>query len=290
MTTLTLPDGRDLEVEVSGPADGEVLLFHHGTPGASRQPETVARAAKQLGLRLVTYSRAGYGESSRRPGRRVADVAEDMAAVLDYLGVARCLTGGWSGGGPHALATGALLPDRVAGVLCIAGVAPYDAEGLHFLDGMGEENIEEFGAALKGEGPLREYLDGMRPGLLQATPEDIVEEMSSLLPDVDRACVTGELGAEMTEGFGQGLRHGVDGWLDDDLAFTRPWGFELDSLQVPVFVWQGSVDLMVPYAHGQWLSEHVPGAISHLLEGQGHLSVTVGSAGEMLTELAGVLG
>src|SRR5689334_15387896 len=139
MTTITLPDGRDLEVEVTGPDDGPVLLFHHGTPGASLQLRGMADEAHTRGHRLVTWSRAGYGASSRRPGRSVADEVDDARAVLDHVGVEECVVAGWSGGGPHALACGALLADRVRGVLCIAGVAPYAAEGLTFLEGMGQE-------------------------------------------------------------------------------------------------------------------------------------------------------
>ena len=173
MPTITLPDGRDLEVEVSGPDGGPVLLFHHGTPGGSVQFHGIADEVHARGHRFVTWSRAGYGASSRRPGRSVADEVEDALAVLDHVGGDSCVVGGWSGGGPHALACGALAADRVRGVLCIAGVAPYDAEGLTFLDGMGQENLDEFGAALAGEPELRAYLEAARPELLEITGDQM---------------------------------------------------------------------------------------------------------------------
>ncbi len=285
MPTITLPDGRDLEVEVSGPDGGPVLLFHHGTPGGSVQFRGIAEEVHARGHRYVTWSRAGYGASSRRPGRSVADEVADALAVLDHVGGDSCVVGGWSGGGPHALACGALAADRVRGVLCIAGVAPYDAEGLTFLDGMGQENHDEFGAALAGEPELRAYLEAARPELLQVTGDQVQAQMETLLPPVDRESLTGEFGDFLAGQFRQAVSVSVDGWLDDDLAFTRPWGFDLDAIAVPTYVWQGSEDLMVPFAHGEWLAAHLPNAVVHLESGEGHLSVGIGAMGRMLDEL-----
>jgi pimeloyl-ACP methyl ester carboxylesterase len=284
-TLITLPDGRDLEVEVTGPDGGPVLLFHHGTPGGSLQFTGTAAEVHRRGHRLVTWSRAGYGASTRRPGRSVADEVEDAMAVLDHLGAEDCLVAGWSGGGPHALACGALAPDRVRGVLCIAGVAPYDADGLDFLDGMGQENHDEFGAALEGEPALRRYLEAARPELLEITGDQIITQMATLLPPVDRESLTGEFGDFLAAEMRQSVSVSVDGWLDDDLAFARPWGFDLSTVTVPTHVWQGSDDLMVPFAHGRWLAAHLPGAVVHLEQGEGHVSIGVGGMSRMLDEL-----
>lgn len=289
MTLIECPDGRRLDVEVSGPQGGVPLLFHHGTPGSMTQLRQLQRAAVARDLRLVTYSRAGYGASTRHPGRQVVDVSGDMAAVLDHVAADRCLVAGWSGGGPHALATAAKLGDRVAGVLSIAGVGPHGAPGLEFLAGMGEQNLIEFGLAIEGEPALRPGLAEEAVALRNATPHELVTSMSTLLPAVDRAVLTEEYGEDLARNFAEGLRPGVDGWVDDDLAFTRPWGFELDELRVPVFVWQGSEDLMVPYAHGRWLASRIPGATAHLQPGEGHLSVSVGLLDQMLDELVGTL-
>lgn len=288
MVHLNLPDGRVLDVHMSGPVDGLPLIFHHGTPGSGMQSRQMQRAAAARGLRLVTFSRAGYGASTRKPGRVVADAAADVAAVLDLLDAPRCLTAGWSGGGPHALATGALLGDRVAGVLVIAGVAPYGVPGLDWLAGMGEQNIEEFGAALDGEKPLRAYLEPAGEQLRHPDAADIVRELSTLLPPVDVAVITDEYGADMAANFAEAMSSGIDGWVDDDLAFATDWGFALDSISVPTFLWQGSADLMVPFAHGQWLASHVPGVAAHLDDGQGHLSIAVGALDPMLDELVAV--
>jgi pimeloyl-ACP methyl ester carboxylesterase len=289
MAIIELPDGRGLDVVVSGPDDGTPLIFHHGTPGSVIRFRAIERAAHERGLRMVTYSRAGYGASTRLPGRDVAAVVPDVAAMLDHLGASRCLVAGWSGGGPHALATGAGLPDRVAGVLVIAGVAPYDAEGLDFLAGMGEQNVEEFGQALRGEAAHRPTLEAEAEGLRSTTVAGLIEQLATLLPDVDRAVLNAEFGEHMLASFAEALRLGVDGWLDDDLAFTRPWGFALDKIAVPTFVWQGSEDLMVPFAHGEWLAGAIPGVTAHLERGQGHLSIAVGMIDAMLDELVATL-
>src|SRR6516165_12664188 len=140
---VRLPDGRRLDLRVSGPAGGFPLVFHHGTPGAATPIRVRERAAHARGLRLVTTSRPGYGDSSPQPGRSVVDVAADTAAVLAVIGADRCLVAGWSGGGPHALACGARL-GATSAVLVIASVAPYGVAGLDWMAGMGEENVVEF--------------------------------------------------------------------------------------------------------------------------------------------------
>jgi pimeloyl-ACP methyl ester carboxylesterase len=286
---VRLPDGRRVDVRVSGPADGLPLVFHHGTPGAATPVRTLQRAAHARGLRLVTMSRPGYGGSDRQFGRDVADVAADTAAVLAELGADRCVVAGWSGGGPHALACGARLAAADA-VLVIAGVAPYDAADLDWLAGMGADNVIEFGAALEGEDALRPFLIAAREQLIGATASELVISLDSLLPDVDRAVLTGEFAEDMLESFREGLGPGIDGWLDDDLAFTRPWGFSLDEIAVPVMIWQGSADLMVPFAHGRWLASRMPAAAAHLEDGEGHLSIGLGAVDRMLNELVAVTG
>jgi pimeloyl-ACP methyl ester carboxylesterase len=286
--SLELADGRRLDIRVSGPEGGTPLVFHHGTPGAVPPLRDMERFVHERGLRLVTTSRPGYGTSTRQRGRRVVDVAADTAEGLAWLDADRCLSAGWSGGGPHALACAARL-DAVAGVLVIAGVAPYDTADLNFLDGMGEGNIEEFSAALEGEGPLREHLEPYLEHYRTINSDELAASLASVLPDVDRALLSGEIGLDLATQFHAAFATGIDGWLDDDLAFTQPWGFDFHEISTPTMVWQGELDLMVPFAHGQWLASQLPHASVHLESGEGHLSVGVGSLEEMLDELIEVL-
>jgi pimeloyl-ACP methyl ester carboxylesterase len=281
---IVLADGRRLDIRVSGPGGGVPLVFHHGTPGSALPFRAVERAAHERGLRFVTSSRPGYGGSTRQPGRTVADVVADTEAVITSLGAEHCLVAGWSGGGPHALACAARL-EAAAAVLVIAGIAPYDADDLEWAAGMGQENVTEFGAALQGEDQLRPLLVEWRDHLKDPTVEMIVSSLETLLPDVDRAVLTDEFGEDMVANFHEALSNGVDGWVDDDLAFTRPWGFDLKEISVPAAIWQGSVDLMVPFAHGQWFAEKLPAATAHLQQGEGHLSVWMAPLGSMLDDL-----
>jgi pimeloyl-ACP methyl ester carboxylesterase len=279
--TVRLRDGRELAVAISGPPDGVPLLYHHGTPGCLYQPAASQSECASRGLRYLTYSRAGAAGSTRNPGRSVADVAADMEDVLDALDVGRCLVAGKSGGGPHALATAALLPDRVAAVISIAGCRPY---GDGFLDGMGEDNVEEFELALRGEEALRPFVMKHREALKDADAQALVRDLASLLPEVDREVLTSEAGADTVAVLVGGVQV-PDGWIDDDLAFTRDWGFDLSQISVPTYVWQGSEDLMVPFHHGEWLVEHLPGAVAHLEQGEGHFSIVVGAFGRILDEV-----
>jgi pimeloyl-ACP methyl ester carboxylesterase len=279
------PDGRTLEAVEEGDPDGTLVVFHHGSPGAAVPFEPFDRAAAERGIRLVTISRAGFGDSSRDEGRSVASAAGDAAALADHLTAERFLTMGWSGGGPHALACAALLPDRVQAAATIAGVAPYDAQGLDWTAGMGENNQIEYPLAASDPDELLRWMGPHVEALGAVKPDEIVSELRSLISEVDEAEVTGALGELMATSFRRAFRAGPWGWLDDDLAFVRPWGFELSSIGVPVSVWQGRQDLMVPFAHGQWLIEHVPTARSRLRPEHGHLSLAVGSIGEIFDDL-----
>jgi pimeloyl-ACP methyl ester carboxylesterase len=85
--------------------------------------------------------------------------------------------------------------------------------------------------------------------------------------------------------FRQAVANGIWGWFDDDVAFTRPWRFDLAGIEVPVAIWQGGQDRMVPFAHGQWLAAHLPSAQARLLPEEGHLSIAVDKFGQMVGEL-----
>jgi pimeloyl-ACP methyl ester carboxylesterase len=281
---VRLPDGRALEVSASGPDQGTPLVFHHGTPSDRTQYPPFAEAAAR-GLRLVTYSCPAYGGSSRQPGRVIADCAADTLAIVEQLGAGRFYTAGWSGGGPHALACAALLGDRVLGCATIAGVGPFGAAGLDFLEGMGRDNQEEFGAALAGPSQLQDYLERQAQVLAEVTGEQVAAALGDLVSPVDVGALAGDFAAYLATTFRQAVSTGLWGWFDDDLAFTRPWGFDLDEVGVPVVVWQGGQDRMVPFAHGQWLATQVPGARPRLLPEEGHLSIAVASFGNILDDL-----
>jgi pimeloyl-ACP methyl ester carboxylesterase len=281
------PGGRRLVVEEAGPPGGEVVLAHTGTPsgGAVFGPKLAAGAAR--GLRHLSYARPGYAGSGRDPGRTVADCAADVAAIADRLGIERFYVVGQSGGGPHALACAALLPERVRAAATLGGVAPRDAEGLDWMAGMGAENVREFAAVEAGEEELRTFLEADAAAFAGVGPEQVREMLGDLVGDADRAVVSGEYAEYLADDFAAALGEGIWGWFDDDLAFFADWGFDLGAITAPVTVWQGDDDRMVPFAHGRWLAEHVAGARPRLLPGDGHLSIEVAHYGEVLDDLIG---
>jgi pimeloyl-ACP methyl ester carboxylesterase len=269
---VTMRDGRNLDVITDGDA-GPAIVFHHGTPGAAIWFEPWVRAARDAGFRWVATTRPGYGGSTRRPGRSVVDDVDDVSDVLDHLDIDRFVAVGWSGGGPHALACGARLAGRCAGVIELAGVAPYTEAtnaGLNWLDGMSPGNVEEFGLSLDGELPLRRALESWQDEVAQLTGagvQDVTGEVAGASDPIEAFAET------VADTFGEAVRPGIDGWLADDLAFVRDWGFALEEVAVPVSVWQGEDDVMVPSGHGTFIAERLPDARCHLLAGEGHLSI-----------------
>ena len=308
--SITRPDGRIVDFLVAGPAGGLPLVLHEGTPvGLVLYPPTV-QAARIRGLRVVLAARPGYEGSTPRPGRRVVDVAEDTAAVLDELSADTFVTAGWSGGGPHALACAAALPGRCLAAASIAGVALRAAKGLDWLAGMGPENVAEFDAAERGQAALTEFLDHEAVMLSTLTGESVAKSLGGLVIEADQAVLTGEFADHVAASLRASMNSGIAGWRDDDLAFVKDWGFSLgwDSPgeaspglaspgggspapgPAPVAVWQGDQDRMVPFAHGQWLAANIRGARVHLMPGDGHLSMTVSAFDRILDDLLDLAG
>ena len=282
---VTLRDGRTLHVYDEGDPSGNVVVQHHGTPGSGLGYPPDNELARERGLRIIRYDRAGYGGSTPNPGRSVVDVVADIEDVLDAFDVERYVSLGGSGGCPHSFACGAR-SERCLAAGAIAAPTPHPAEGLDWLAGMGEENVVEFHAALDGPEKLEPYLEGEAAKLRAAKPEEVKEVWATVLPPVDAAVLTGDRAEHWKRSNDRALAQGIAGWRDDDLAFTKPWGFELGEIRVPTLLWQGVQDLMVPVAHARWLAERIPGVEAHISEEDGHLSIAVGRLGEIYDWLA----
>ena len=255
-----------------GDPDGLPVVVHHGTPMSGLQYEAHGELARDQGIRLLGYDRPGYGGSTRAPGRAVADCAVDVHAIADHLGLDRFASWGISGGGPHVLACAALCDERLTAVASLAAVAPYDAEGLDWLEGMGEDNHVEFGKALEGEDALRPYVEEQAEHHT-TTVEELVRAMATLLGDADRAVLSGRVAEYFLACDRHAFENGVDGWVDDDLAFTVGWGFELGQIDRPVLLLQGEDDRFVPPSHGHWLAERIRGVDARITAADGHLTL-----------------
>jgi pimeloyl-ACP methyl ester carboxylesterase len=273
---VTTSDGRSLAVRDAGVPDGPALVAQHGTPGTGRFYGAELASAQEKGLRLIAYDRPGYGGSTPNRGRTVADAADDVATILDALGVDRFATYGWSGGGPHALACAALLPDRVVRATCRVGVAPLGDSGLEqdeWLAGMDSENVKEFGWALAGEDVLTRELEAEDARIKERVAVDPSTALEGFdLSESDRAHMSRPETMQITrESTFERSRNGVGGWVDDDLAFLQPWGFEIAAISVPLLIWYGASDVLVPPAHGEWLASNVPGCLVKVDDAAGHM-------------------
>jgi pimeloyl-ACP methyl ester carboxylesterase len=266
---LDLGDGHVLHVYDTGRigSDELVISWHHGTPNIGSPPAPLFEAARRLGIRWVGYDRPGYGGSSARPGRDVASAAGDVRAVMDRLDIDRFAVMGHSGGGPHALACGALLPERVLAVVSVAGLAPFGAEDLDWFAGMSPAGEASLRAAVAGRQAKERHeasAEEEDPGFVPADLDALAGEWSWIMSVVNPA-----------------LAGGPAALIDDDLAYVGPWGFDPADVATPVLVVHGGADRVVPPSHGEWLARRCPDAQLRLQPDDGHISV-LGAAPEAL--------
>lgn len=276
-----------VDLMLGGDPAGMPLVVHHGTPSDATVFASWSEACAARGLRLIGASRPGYAGSARHPGRTVADAARDTAELLDQLDARAFYTLGWSGGGPHALACAALLGARCRGAAILAGVGPFGMAGVDFLAGMGPENVDEFGAAVAGEGALRKWLEAHAGPFRTVSGAGLAAAFGGLVPPIDQDELRGAYGEELAAVMRRALAGGFHGWIDDDLAFVRPWGFSPEAIAVRVTLWQGELDLMVPPSHGKWLARAIPGARFAEAPGHGHVSLLTQFRAAILDDLVG---
>jgi pimeloyl-ACP methyl ester carboxylesterase len=284
--TARTPDGRTLAIEEAGDPDGRPVLVHAGSPNSRHLYGPTAADAADRGLRLIGYDRPGYGGSTPQPGRTVADCAADVRAICAELGISRLATWGISGGGSHVLACAALLPDLVVAAAALASLAPAGAEGLDWYDGMGQENVDDFQLYETDPAAARAKLEADREQMLSASAADLAGMMETLLTPTDAAVLKDDLAEYLAYTGREGLAPGGQGWWDDGVAHSNPWGFELSDISVPVMLMHGRQDQFVPFGHGQWLAAHIPGVQASLTDHDGHLTLFVNRVGEVHAWLA----
>jgi pimeloyl-ACP methyl ester carboxylesterase len=265
--------GRVLEACEGGDLSGLPIFSLHGTPGSRLLYPPHLADAERRNIRLIGYNRPGYGGSTPVRGRLFVDVASDVTAIADALGLDRFAVWGISGGGSPALACAAALPGRVVAASSLAGTAPFNAEGLEWFAGMGEFNIEDTKLMLSNQGMWEVKSRQDADVLLKATRAGFFQMFDSLLSDVDRGVLSDELLGYYHEQYREAYSSGIRGSCDDTLSICADWGFDPAAIKVPVQVWQGRHDRFVPFSHGRWLASKIPGAEARFEEQEGHLSL-----------------
>jgi len=272
---ISTEDGRTIRISEAGQPNGVPVLALRGSPHSRLLYDGWVKDAQVRGIRLLCYERPGYGGSTPQPGRTVASAANDVTALARELGLNRLLIWGISGGGPHALACAALLPDLVAAAAVLASPAPYPAEGLDYFAGMGEDNVADTRAALKSREAHKQAVEASAAKLLGATPETLVQAIHSLLCPVDAAVLTTDFASFVLRSVREGIGESRDGIIEDDIAHLTPWGFELSQICIPVLLMHGEQDQMVPVSHGKWLAGKIPKVEARFLPDDGHLTLSL---------------
>lgn len=263
-------DGRALAVEILGDPRGRPVFLLHGTPGSRVGPYPRSTVLYRLGVRLISFDRPGYGDSTRLPGRRVAAAATDVRVIADELGLERFAVVGRSGGGPHALACAALLPERVRRVAGLVSLAPRNAAGLDWYDRMTASNTRTYQEAERGHPRIADSLQ-FRSQQIRDDPVSLLKGLRPELPATDREVVADAgLRRMLQRNYREAFRRNADGWIDDILAFTADWGFKVESIAVPAWLWHGADDQFSPVEHSRWLADHIPGASLSLEPGAAH--------------------
>lgn len=270
--TVLTPDGRRLAVTERGDPHGAPVMLFHGTPGSRLGPVPRAMTLHATGIRLLTFDRPGFGESDRLPGRSVASVAADAATVADAFGIARFAVLGRSGGGPHALACAALLPERVTKAAAMVPLAPRDAMGETWFSGMTPGNAEAYQQAVTDPAALRRTLDE-RAAHIRADPTSLLANIDEGLEPTDRAVIRqANIRQELVRAYAAAVSRSADGWFDDAVALAAPWGFDPGDIRVPVYLWHGVEDRFSPISHTRWLGERIPRATVDLEASASHFS------------------
>ena len=283
---LTLKDGRKLEYLTNGVESDKAILFLHGTPGSALAWNSYLPEVK--GVRAISTSRAGYGLSDRHKGRSVADDLNDQQQILDHFGIKSFVSVGWSGGGPHSL--NMTREARCKAAFTLAGVGEWGNADLDFLADMGPENHEEFGEALKGEAAIEEWMKANALGYNTIKGSELIEAFGGLIGDADKRALTPEVAEIMATGMRHSNSVSFYGWLDDDLAFVRDFGFDITKIDKPVVLYQGDDDFMVPHAHGYWLEKKIPTAKLNFVPGHGHISLIFEYRNQIIKEALEFLG
>lgn len=264
-----LPDGRELAYAEYGDPRGRPVFFFHGMPGSRlfHPPDEITR---RLEVRLICVDRPGYGGSTFQPGRRILDWPGDVSALADALGIDTFMVAGHSGGGPYALACAHSLPERIRSAGVLSGAGPVDAQGA--LEGLTPLHKLAFTAGRHMPWSLTRALvwlffhkaaaDPARAIDIDARERISADEDVLRLPGVRENCIESDVEA---------YRQGLVGFSWEVYLVTRPWGFKLEDIQIPVCLWHGTADDFTTTGMACHMAERMPRCKANIYEGEGHM-------------------
>lgn len=264
--TIKLNDGRTLGYATLGDPNGRELLYLHGGMSSRLDINFADKMLHDLNVKVIAPDRPGIGISDRQIGRTFSDWASDTRELLNALNLKNLPVLGWSLGGPYALACGALLSDKITLVGTIGGVGPLDYKGAVQDLGLLEDRIllswpERLLHILSPAGILFKFYSPakMKDELLRAVkggPDHEIIEALSL--------------EDATSFAFESISQGFEGVLDDYLAMRKPWGFNVETMQITVKMWQGTQDHLCPVSASKILAARLPKAELILKEDSGH--------------------
>jgi pimeloyl-ACP methyl ester carboxylesterase len=261
---------RIIEYEIAGDPLGVPVFMHHGTPGSSAGPRPRNAVLSRLGVMTISYSRPGYGHSTRAEFRSVASAATDVAMIADSLGIERFAVLGRSGGGPHALACAALLTDRVVRTAALVSLAPAEATDLDWYRNMAGSNVRAYRSAREDRPQLVESIR-VRADRVRRDPSHLIDQLRGEMTDSDARVIDDpQIHLLMLSNYRDALAQGPYGWIDDVLAIRRGWGFDLRDISGPVRLWHGAHDRFAPASHTRWLADRIRGATVEVESGAAH--------------------
>ena len=279
---IRLLDGRNLGFAEYGLTDGVPILYFHGWPSSRLEPRAVRDVCADMGFRMIAPDRPGFGLSDFRPGRTIPDFAEDVRQLAAHLRLERFAVLGVSGGGPYAAACAARMPEKLSAALLVCSVAPADAPNAT----KGMVAVNRWLLTLARRAPrLAQCVAGLCLWAIWRKGEQVIPKQIELrLPPADRLALSNlELRNALTASSVEALRDGVRAAVADGLLYSQPWGFSLQEIRAPVFLWHGEMDVIVPPSMGHYLAENIPSCRASFLPEDGHFSLPFTRLREILT-------
>jgi pimeloyl-ACP methyl ester carboxylesterase len=266
--SMVLDDGRTLGYATFGDPQGQPVLGFHGTPGSRLMLAICDEPARRRGVRLIAPDRPGFGLSDPLPARCYCDFADDVAALADHLGVARFPVAGVSGGGPYALACGARIPGRISRALMVSGVGP--VRGPDATPSLARRHRLIFGIGARAPGLLR-IVTRLIGRTWRENPDRAFDRIVAMNPPMDRAIMSRlEVRAVLVAALRDAFRHGGEPAATEIALFGRPWGFRLADVRIPVRLWHGEADRLVPAEMGRHMAASLPNCDPTFIPGAGH--------------------